>query len=455
MFGLLIPIIIVVAIVVATRRHAGVAPDAVPPAAVGALLDRWEGAGLVSAEQRAAIVALEEARRPELRPATPRGPVIAEVLGYLGAVLALVGVGIVVARANFTDAQGALLAGVLGVALAALSLAVPEERGGPWWRFRQVLGLLGLAGLVVAAGLVVGGVQHASPETTVLACGVVGAIGGAALHARRNRPLLLAATFAGLVAAVTAAVAPHNEAGWFTALALAALAAIWGTAAWRGLLPPRWLAVALGTGLAIFAAAPIGASHMIVGWGLATVVAGLALLTGHRRGEPAVLIVSLVLAPIVLSGALAGTDRGWYALLVLVALGAFGVVGLRAAWSDESAEGVAVQVYASAALLVPWGVLWATGEPRAGTGLAALLAGVATATALIVVGASRSRLWVAAVGLLGALVYSAWTAGQFLRGRPLPLLLVVVGLGGLVAAARALRHHEGPTAPQPGSRSPA
>ena len=273
-------------------------------------------------------------------------------------------------------------------------MAVPEERGGPWWRFRQVLGLLGLTGLVVAAGLLVGGVRHTAPETTVLACGVVGAGVGAALHGRRNRPLLLVAMFAGLVAAVTAAVAPHDEAGWFTALALIVLAGLWGVAAWRGLLLPRWLAVALGTGLAIFAPAPIGQSHMLVGWGLATAIAGAALLAGHRRSEPAVLVVSLVLAPIVLSGALTGADRGWYALIVLLALGAFGLLGLRAAWNDDSAEGVAVQVYASAALLVPWGVLWASGEPRAATGLAALLAGVAAAATLIVVGAMRSRLWV-------------------------------------------------------------
>ena len=58
MFGLLIPIIIVVAIVVATRRHAGTTAAGAPPVVVGALLDRWQQAGLVSAEQRAAIEAV-------------------------------------------------------------------------------------------------------------------------------------------------------------------------------------------------------------------------------------------------------------------------------------------------------------------------------------------------------------------------------------------------------------
>lgn len=448
MFGLLIPIIIVVAIVVATRRRSdGPTAQGPSPEMVTALVDRWRDAALISPDQRAAILAHEDARRPAPRPATPRGPIVAEILGYLGAVLALVGIGIVIANAKFTDRQGALLAGTLGVLLAGVSLAVPEERGGPWWRFRQVLALLGLAGLVVATGLVVGAVAEASVEVTIMACGAVGAAGGAALHAGRDRPVLLAAAFAGLVALVVAAASLPDTGGWLIAGALTLLAIAWGVAAWRGLLAPRWLALGLGTGLAIFAPAPIGDSQLLVGWGLASAVAGALLLVGHRRREAPALLVSLLLAPIVLSGAVAGADHRWEALLLGLGLVAFGLLALRAGWSDESAEGVALQVYGTAALLVPAGVVWASGTPRAGTGLAALLVGVATAAALIVIGATRSRLWVAGVGLLGALVYSAWTAGQFFRGRPLPLLLLVVGLGGLIAAARSLRHHAPPGTP--------
>jgi hypothetical protein len=444
--GLLIPIVIVVAIVVATRRHAGTTAAGAPPVVVDALLDRWQDAGLISPDQRAAILAHEEARTPAAPPAMARGPIVAEVLGYLGAVLAIVGVGIVVARANLSDLQGAVLAVVLGVLLTGLSFAVPEERGGSWWRFRQVVALLGLVGLVVATGLAVGGedLAHRSGSVTAFACGAVALGVGSILHAGRDRPLPLLACFAGLVAAVLGATTSWDTDGIATAAGLTVAAIAWGAAAWRGWLRPSWLSLGLGTGLAILALAPLAELRGLLGWALATTVSGILLLTAYRLRRGAVLVVALLLGPIVLSAAVTEAHALWAAAAVGVFLAAFGLVALRTAWPARDAEAVAMQVYGSAALLLPAGIVWGAAASRSSLGLAALILGLAGSIALIVAGATRDRPWPTAVGLGGSLVYAALIAGRFARGRAVPVLLVVVGILGIAGAVRALRHRSAP-----------
>ena len=106
-----------------------------------------------------------------------------------------------------------------------------------------------------------------------------------------------------------------------------------------------------------------------------------------------------------------------------------------------------MQVLGSLTLLIPAGYLWASIDQDSGRGFVALLAGVAIGGALTALGALRNRPWLAGVGLVGILIYVPWTVAQFFEGRAVPVTLVLVGLIGIGAAVRSLRHRAAPPAP--------
>ena len=110
MFVLIIPILIAVVVIVSVRRRADAGTHAPSPAVTAELVERWRGAALISPDQAAAITEYERTHAP--LPATPasHGPVVAEILGYVGAVLAAIGIGIVVARVDLSLQAGAILA---------------------------------------------------------------------------------------------------------------------------------------------------------------------------------------------------------------------------------------------------------------------------------------------------------------------------------------------------------
>lgn len=452
MFILLVPVLIAVAIIVAVqRRHEAreVEDRTTDPLVVNAVLDRWRAAALLSPDQAAAIAEYERAHAPVEAPPVSRAPVVAEVLGYVGALLAAIGIAIVVARVDLSLQTGAVLALVLGALLIAAGFAVPEHAGGPWWRFRQVLWLLGLAGLTIAVGIEVGGIAERSGQAVAFACGVVGTVVGGLLYARRDRPLQLVAWFAGLIATAVGGAMLLADGGLLVAAALVALGAGWTVAAWRGLLPRRMIAVPLGAVLLGFGAAPASeAWGQFVGFGIATLICGGLILVGHRlraAGGAALLVPGIAVATIVASGALTGTDTtNWQQALAAAVLVGFGATAIRVAWDDHDAEGVALQLTGAAALLVPAGYIWASIDMDSGPGLVALLAGVAVGGVLTTLGALRSRPWLAGAGLLGILVYVPWTVAQFFEGRAVPVALVLVGLIGIGAAVRSLRHGAGP-----------
>ena len=88
MFVLIIPILIAVVVIVSVRRRADAGAHAPSPAVTAELVERWRAAALISPDQAAAITEYERAHAPV--PPTPvsHGPVVAEILGYVGAVLA-------------------------------------------------------------------------------------------------------------------------------------------------------------------------------------------------------------------------------------------------------------------------------------------------------------------------------------------------------------------------------
>ena len=454
MFILIIPLLIAVAVIVAVRRRADARLDATGPApeVIAGLADRWRAAGLITEEAERAVVAYERAHAPAPTPPASHGPVVAEVLGYVGAILAAIGIGIVVANVELSLQTGAILALVLGALLIATGAAIPDAEAGPWWRFRQVLWLLGLAGLTTAVGIQVGGVAERSGTAVVLWCGLTAAGAGAPLYGRRNRPVQLLACGAGIVAA-TVSGAFLVSGGILAAFALTTVGVLGVAAASRGALPPRWLALAAAT--LVLGAGPIPAAEVSrfsdtsVFWafGLASLITGGAILVGHRTRESAVLVPALGAATIVISATLSVGVATWMYALASVGLVGFGLLALVEAWEGREAESIAVQLAGGAALLIPAGVLWAHLDQDSAAGFIALFAGVIAAGGLTALGALRARPWIAAVGLAGVVVYVPWVVGQFFEGPAVPVALVLVGLVGIGAAVRSLRHRAAPPTP--------
>lgn len=78
-------------------------------------------------------------------------PVVAEVLAYVGAVLALAGVLLVVTNAwsNLDTAYRIVISGGGAAALAGIGFAIPEQRSGVLLRLRAVVWLLASAAAAV------------------------------------------------------------------------------------------------------------------------------------------------------------------------------------------------------------------------------------------------------------------------------------------------------------------
>lgn len=114
-------------------------------------LQRWQSAGLLTADQVTSILAFEHARPPEGRQAN-RGITVVEVLAYLGAVVALAGILILLgSRYEQLGTVGRLsIIGVVTLAAAGAALLLGQRVEGSTGR-RVRSAALGLANLGLAA----------------------------------------------------------------------------------------------------------------------------------------------------------------------------------------------------------------------------------------------------------------------------------------------------------------
>ncbi len=231
--------------------------------------NEWTEAGLISADQADAIRRFERAAS---EPAT-RLTVVAEVSGYLAAVIALGG-GAAVVAPSWSDIG---LAGRLAVALAIAVVAFVAGRhlvglgergasrlGGFSWAIAA--GALGLA-----TGALVDDLRPADGAWTAIAVGAVVGAAGFWLWRNLDRPLQLA------TAAVGAAV---MGGGWFELLDIRVwvaavttwfVAALFGGAAAAGWLHPRTTALAIGS-----VGMMIGAFQLAERWERAAAIAAVA-----------------------------------------------------------------------------------------------------------------------------------------------------------------------------------
>ncbi len=119
-------------------------PDAAP--ALREQLDRWTAAGLIDADQASRIESAEQARKA----AVPRRrlPLVAEVLGYVGAVIAITAAGVMIHQffRPVPPAAELAFAAVVAVGLTVAGAALRTSAEPAFARLRSVLWLLAAVG---------------------------------------------------------------------------------------------------------------------------------------------------------------------------------------------------------------------------------------------------------------------------------------------------------------------
>lgn len=280
MIGLLVVVVLLVLLVaMAARRAPGPADRCVLTAAQ---LQRAADAGLVTADQAAALLALAAAPPLPARAGgrAPRGtPVAAEIVGYLGAVLVTIGAATLVGQ--FWDEMASwsrlALVGSLAVGLWGAGAAVDESADAVRWRLRGALWLVSSAAAALFAGLLGADVLGWAPEPVAVLVGSVAALHAGSLWRLRDRPAQHLSFFAGVVAVLAGASAWVDGPGT-VGLVLWAFGAVWLALGWRRVVAPAAIALVAAPGLMLVAAGVTGGSWESVAplLGLATAAALLA-----------------------------------------------------------------------------------------------------------------------------------------------------------------------------------
>jgi hypothetical protein len=449
-------VLVVIAVLLYSRRHA--APAARRSAAPGTTrpdrgttpadttdLERWTAAGLLSVEQAAAIDAFETARierEAATEVAPPRLPAVAEALGYLGGVLATVGLVLLVGRSWSDLATPARLAlsGGGALALAGGGALVHAGTDAALTRLRQVMWLASTAAAALFAGVLAnGGFGADSAEVITLAAASMVALESAVLWWGRALPLQHLTLFGGTVVAIGALAAvlggdgPLGLSVWAAGGALAVLGL-------RRRTPLHELTSLLGV-VAMLVGSTITAGVWL-GPGLLFAVAtaaGLAAVATARRlpltevdqrvvGIPAAVSLLQVVPRTLGHFAFeAGVITG---LAVWLAAG----VLLYLATRDELRTPRTAEVLGGAGLIGGAALTGAQSQDFAP------LFGLATAVALVALGALPGRIRLSVLGSLGLLINVLWEIGHFFPGEGrAPLLVLVAGALLLVLAVLLTR----------------
>ena len=435
MIGLAIPILIIAGIVFLVRRGGSKRAETI--SAVTPWLERWRSAGLLEEAQIESIIEFEKAQAPPSSEETHQAPVVAEVLAYGGALLAAVGIGLMIDRFDLTPQAGAVFAGCVAVFLLIASRAVHPETGPAWWRLHQVVAFLGSAALAVAIGLQVGGVANRSPEATALSIGAVLAIIGWFLYKGRDLPLQQLGFFAACVSLVTGAAVLIDAQGLdshgrVAAGALLILGVMWILCGRRDLLPPTSLALTLGAVLIAMSPYPGSGEWPMFAFPAAAAIAALLVIAGGLDKRPALLIVGLLSMFQAVPNAIAVTQGSWVEAVVALGFAVFGAALIRWGWRrDETDQWVAHTT--GSVMLALTGVALATTWQLSG-----LIIGVVIAVICISIGTAYKRSIVAGFGLLSFAIYAPWLIASEFGGRAVPVGLVVVGVAGIGVAVRML-----------------
>ncbi len=250
-------------------------------------LDRWTEAGFIDAGQAGRIEAAEQART-HARPHR-RLPLVAEVLGYLGAVLAATAIAIALQQVWKHVPPAAWLA--LAAALASgllIAGALVRPAGEPAFaRLRSVLWLLATASTAGFAVVLTSKYMHLADNSVALLAAAAWLICAIPTWWRTRSAVQQVAAFGGAAALVETGLGRVDaHIGSFGyGFALWALAVAWGTAVSRGYLVPRTTGLLVSGAGALTGAIIAMAADTAPGQALAlATVAGLLVagIVAHR-----------------------------------------------------------------------------------------------------------------------------------------------------------------------------
>lgn len=247
-------------------------------------LKRWVDARLIDSAQAERIGAFEAAR--EGAPRAPRhSPVVVEVLGYLGAALA-VAAGTAAVEEAWPNMPTGVAIGIaaFGAIVLVVAGALLDASRGTLRRVRLALWGGSIACTATLGALAGAQLLHLAPAgVALLAAGGAGceALVLWAVSAGALMHVAAFSTLAVLAGATVAQTAPRLDI-WGPGLAVWLLAAAWGLAAHRGWLPPGrstgYLTAALGLLVGAQMLTRVAAGHVVAGITLAALLwAGVAL----------------------------------------------------------------------------------------------------------------------------------------------------------------------------------
>ncbi|MCU0272204.1 MAG: DUF2157 domain-containing protein [Acidimicrobiales bacterium] len=452
MIVLALLVLVVVVLVLATRGRAprpGVpwGPPPLPgPLAAGPgpaegideAVARWVDAGLIDDSQASAIRAYEGSRLVAQLPVRPasRVPAVAEAIGYIGGVLAAVGVALLVAQAWSDLGVGGRIGVTVGgaVVLVVAGALVREEADPAAARLRWFLWLAGTAVAGLAAGVLAVDVGDASGAPIALAVALTVAVLSGGLWRGEERPLQQASALGGAVAVPGALVGLWTDAGPIgVAVWVAGIAVLLAGLARRTTLPV--LTIAVG-GLAMLVGSITAATAWEGSGQLLIVATGFGLLAATQ--VPALPVDRPELAVLAAVGGLGlviggPSSIGWFAQ---DAGGATGLVVWVLAAGVVFA-GLRMPVRTPSMVLLLGGAGTLAGAAVTGaqwTGFAPLF-GIGTAVALLALGTLPGAVLLSVTGALGLLGNVPWAIAHFFPGEGRAPLLVLVSGVLLVAVA--------------------
>ncbi len=243
---------------------------------LGARLEAWRSAKLVTAKQAAAIREFEAAKvAAEPRPS--RGGPLAEAVGYVGAAIALAAVAILLAdRWKDLNLGGRVgIVGLLTLVVASAGFALRRSDMAPLERLVSVLLTASVLGATWIVGILVSEATAFRAYDVALVCAGSALAMSVALYRWRARALPLLAMLASSLAIVIATFARPalSQEDMWGGVAAWALGVFWVMLAWGRWLKPEPIAAAAGSLLAIFGAqagSPDGSQLAMLVVGLVT-----------------------------------------------------------------------------------------------------------------------------------------------------------------------------------------